>query len=174
MEKVSTERIYIKTDRNGTKHYRVNACPKCDGTGYVAGTSIDGSRCWKCQHSGYYPHIIKEYTPEYIEARNKKAAERLLADNLKKLPQNIKHYTPFISMDNPIYAVKGDTYSIRGELRSKGARWNWGLYTWVFDAPTADYETVEVKFDDICELNEYNVPRCKEDALRELARALKE
>ena len=170
---VSTEKIYIKTDRHGTKHYRVDACPKCEGTGKYRLTTIDDFRCWKCHESGYFPHIVKEYTPEYLEKQRQKNFAKHLSDNLKNLPRNLKTYTPFISMEQPIYAVKGNTYPIREALKAKGARWAFHLRTWVFDKPTSEYETIEIKFDDICELNEHNVPQCKDEALDALANRLK-
>ena len=171
---VSTEKVYIKTDRNGTKHYRVDACPKCEGTGKYLLTTIDDFHCWKCHDSGYFPHIVKEYTPEYLEKQRQKSAAKQLADNLKNLPRNLKGNTPFISMEKPIYAVKGNTYAIKDELKAKGARWVWALRTWVFDNPTDEYETVEINFTDICELNEYNVPQTINDKLYEVERKIKE
>lgn len=171
---VSTEKVYIKTDRNGTKYYRVDACPKCEGTGKYPYTTIDDFRCWMCRESGYLPHIVKEYTPEYLEKQRQKNAAKQLAENLKNLPRNLKSNTPFISMEKPIYAVKGKTYAIKDELKAKGARWAFGLRTWVFDKPTDEYETIEINFNDICELNEYNVPQFDNEKLYEMERKIAE
>jgi hypothetical protein len=77
-------------------------------------------------------------------------------------------------MENPIYAVKGNTYAIKDELKAKGARWAWALRTWVFDKPTDEYETIEINFTDICELNKYNVPQVINEKLYEAERRIKE
>lgn len=170
---VPLTKTLIKIDRNGTKYYHVDACPKCGGTGYYDATTIDGNRCWKCQNSGYFPHTVKEYTREYLDKQAKKAHEKILAKNLADLPRNIKRNTPFWTVENPIYAVKGDTYAIRDELRRKGALWAQELRTWVFHKPTEEYETVEIHFDDIFYINEYNMPIRKDEEFWAIVDSLK-
>lgn len=163
----------IKIDRNGTKHYRVDECPRCGGTGKYEYTTLDNYRCWKCGGSGYYPHIEKEYTEEYLAKKEAKAREKKLADNLAKLPENIKKMTPFLSMEKPIYVVKGNTFKIRNELKEKGARFSQQLRTWVFDTPTDEYETLEIRFDDIWFINKFNRPESKYTAFWEIFDKLK-
>ncbi len=162
---VPLTKTLIKIDSNGTKHYHVDACPRCGGTGVYDMTTLDNYRCWKCGATGYYPHTEKEYTEEYLAKKSEKAHKKWLEKNLANLPKNIRNGTPFRTIDAPIYAVKGDTYAIRNELKAKGARWVLILHTWVFDTPTSEYSTVEIRFDDICLINENNIPNIKRDDL---------
>lgn len=163
---VPKTRTLIKTDRNGTRHYHVDACPRCGGTGVYDMTTLDNYRCWKCGATGYFPHIEKEYTPEYLEKKAKKAREKWLDKNKESLPKQVRNGTAFRSMENPIYAVKGNTWSIRNELKSKGARWVQILHTWVFDEPTKEYETVEIRFEEMYLINENYIVNCRHDELR--------
>ena len=152
----------IKVDRNGTKHYHVDECPRCGGTGKYEYTTIDNYRCWKCRGTGYYPHIEKEYTEEYLAKMEAKKRAKELDCNLKKLSANIKRLTPFLSIDKPIYVVKGNTYKIRSELKERGARFSIQIYAWVFDNPTTEYNTIKLNFSDLWFVNRYNLPEPKD------------
>ena len=155
----------IKTDRNGTKHYHVDECPKCGGTGKYKNTTLDNFRCWKCGGTGYYPHVVKEYTEEYLAKKAEKDHAKWLEKNLKELPANIKRNTPFLTIEQPIYVVKGNTYKIKDELKANGARFSQAICAWVFDKPTDEYETVELNFNDYWFINKYNRPERKDDGI---------
>lgn len=79
----------IKTDKNGTKYYEEDVCPKCGGTGYLPFYHhVDCGRCFKCDGTGLFTHIIKEYTPEHAkhlaELAEKRAARKEAAKKAKE------------------------------------------------------------------------------------------
>lgn len=153
---VSTERTLIKIDKNGTKHFQVDACPKCGGTGRYEMTTVDSFRCWKCGATGYFPHVEKEYTPEYAAILAEKAKARNLKKNKERLPQEIKR-RGFDGENSSIFVVAGETYSIREQLKAAGAKYD-SWYGWYFkDADSAKgWNTSEIKFTDLFFVNPYN------------------
>lgn len=74
------KRTYIRTDKNGTKHYDVTyQCVWCEGTGirpqYM---HVYGGVCFYCDGSGFHTREVKEYTKEYaakLEAKRKAKQE---------------------------------------------------------------------------------------------------
>ena len=74
------KRTYIRTDKNGTKHYDVTyQCVWCEGTGirpqYM---HVYGGVCFYCDGSGIHTKEVKEYTAEYaakLEAKRKAKQE---------------------------------------------------------------------------------------------------
>lgn len=74
------KRTYIRTDKNGTKHYDVTySCEWCRGTGirpqYM---HVFGGVCFYCDGSGFHTREVKEYTEEYaakLEAKRKAKQE---------------------------------------------------------------------------------------------------
>lgn len=74
------KRTYIRTDKNGTKHYDVTySCEWCRGTGirpqYM---HVFGGVCFYCDGSGFHTREVKEYTAEYaakLEAKRKAKQE---------------------------------------------------------------------------------------------------
>lgn len=170
-QKVSTARTLIKIDKNGTKYFQVDACPRCNGTGKYEMTTIDSFRCWKCGATGYFPHIEKEYTPEYAEVLAQKGKERHLKKQKERLPQEIKR-RGFDDENSSIFVVAGDTYPIREKLKKAGAKYD-SWYGWYFkDAISAkEWDTNEVKFSDIFTINDYFCVCAKEGAGDILAQA---
>ena len=74
------QRVYIKTDRNGTKYYsQPKSCPRCGGAGGSSMWAYTGWNCYECGGSGTLgTEIVKEYTPEYqakLDARREAKAE---------------------------------------------------------------------------------------------------
>ena len=163
-QKVSTERVLIKTDKNGTKHFQVDSCPKCGGTGIYDMTTLDGKRCWKCGATGFYPHVEKEYTPEYAAVLAQKRRDKELQRKRERLPDEIRR-RGFADENASIFVVKGETYPIRGKLKAAGAKFDY-FYGWYFrDAASAGgWDTSEVKFSDIYTINEYLCVCTKESA----------
>ena len=65
---------FMGTDKNGTKYYQEDQCPKCGGSGYIPFYHhVDCGRCFKCDGTGLFVHTIKEYTPEYLAKKQKEA-----------------------------------------------------------------------------------------------------
>ena len=73
------KRVFIKTDKNGTKYYNEQVvCDHCgdgsgiykwgaiqtDGHGHIIGSTYSGT-CFKCGGAGWVWETVKEYTPEY-------------------------------------------------------------------------------------------------------------
>lgn len=77
-------KVYMGMDKNGTKYYQEDNCPKCCGRGWIPFYHyVDGGRCFKCNGTGLFTHMIKEYTPEYL-AKKQKEAERRAARKAAK------------------------------------------------------------------------------------------
>lgn len=143
----------IKTDKNGTKHYRVDECPKCGGTGRLGHYfHIDQGICYKCGGSGKAPYTVKEYTPEYQAELDEKRLEKEKKWCTEHLQENKARYG--FETDN-IYVVLGNTYHIREELNKCGAKYD-GFLGWYFNKPTEKYKTVKVNFQDLFNLDSIN------------------
>ena len=90
---MTANREYIKTDKSGTKYYRISErCWKCNGSGvYSWGVGYSGNLmysgvCYACNGSGINTHVEKEYTPEKLAKLEKAKAKRLEA-RLAKLAE---------------------------------------------------------------------------------------
>lgn len=74
----------IRTDKNGTKYFKDDRCPKCGGLGYLSCYAYhDGGVCYQCQGSGFYLTHWTEMTPEYsakLEAQRTARLERKKAE----------------------------------------------------------------------------------------------
>lgn len=147
---VTAEPKLIRIDKNGTKYYLDTRCPKCGGTGYIRGYEhIDGARCWKCNATGYFETNYKEYTPEYAQ----KLADRRIAKARKGADErNAKFLAKEgFSADGKAWLVCGDTYSIKDELKSAGAKWS-NLFGWHFDHEVSEYTTIIVDIKDFADI----------------------
>lgn len=62
-----SKKVFIKTDKNGTKIYHDYTCKRCGGLGASEAWRFTGMTCYECGGSGIAPKpsIIREYTPEY-------------------------------------------------------------------------------------------------------------
>lgn len=87
---------FFRIDRNGTKIWWSNVCPRCGGGGYIENYwKVDDGVCWKCGGTGEYYHERKEYTPEYaakLEARRKALREKKEAEEKAKKEAAIKQW----------------------------------------------------------------------------------
>lgn len=148
------EPTYIKTDKNGTKYYSDSSCPKCGGRGYIYGYEhIDGGRCFKCGGTGTgRTRIIKEYTEEYAAKLEEKRTQK----RCKNAPEFNRKFieNEGFNPDGQTYIVLGDTYSIKEELKARGAHFN-TLLGWHFDEPVEEYPTALISIDDCYDKNSY-------------------
>lgn len=149
------KRVYIRTDKNGTKYFADYTCKRCGGQGGLPQWTYTGYTCYECGGTGVAakPDIYKEYTPEYaakleerrVKAREKKRLERI--EQIKnKLPEIYQDHG--FSSDGKIFVVTGNTYEIREELKAAGAKWFSALRSWGFTEDTDKYLTVEISFDE--------------------------
>lgn len=110
----------IKIDRNGTKYYSEDRCPKCGGTGTITWSNLDAGRCWLCGGSGRHTHSWKEYTPEYA----KKLAERRLEKTRKAAPaQNAKLWASIGLTETGSAWIAINKYAKSEDMKPLGARW---------------------------------------------------
>lgn len=165
---VPYNKILIKTDKDGTEHYRVDACPKCGGTGYLRGYEhIDNARCWKCNASGYYPYtfIVKsEARLEKERIRNKK----------KLMAQAPKHNEEFMAdhgfnSDGITYVVLGNTYEIKEQIKEVGGKFDY-IMGWAIPQDNSEWDTIAVNIDEVADKDENGWYRYKDSA--EIAKIL--
>ena len=140
---------YVRTDRNGTKHYISHKCPRCAGLGYLPGFEcIDGGRCFKCGGTGQAKctYHFQEYTPEYKKVLDeKKRVKELQKAPTRNRAQMIKDG---FSEDGRVWIVLGNSYNIREELREAGAKYD-NIFGWHFDHEVTDYPCAEILYTDV-------------------------
>jgi len=143
----------VRTDKNGTKYYTSNVCPKCGGRGYLPEYGyVDSGVCFKCGGTGYYTTTWKEYTKEYAA----KLEAKRVAREMKKTPEINAKFLEKMGMNEngECFVVVGNTYAIKDELKELGAKFNYTLL-WHFDREVEGYKTVKVTADDIFDKNMY-------------------
>lgn len=132
--------VFVGTDRNGTKLYHDNNCPRCCGHGSLEKWAFTGKVCFECGGSGLRrkPLVIKVYTPEY----SKKLDERRAAREEKRAKEappppsktELEERADFarknawesegFSRSGVGFVHSGDTYKNRDALYRAGGRWN--------------------------------------------------
>ena len=148
------ERIYIRTDKNGTKIYHDYTCPRCGGLSGSDKWAYTGWTCYDCGGSGRArnPEIIKVYTPEYrakLDERARKRAEKKQAERVAEFNSNrlgIAQKYGF-NPEGKIYVVIGNTYEIHEELKEAGAKYRGGI-NWYFLEEQDKYPTVELTYEE--------------------------
>jgi hypothetical protein len=121
----------VKTDKNGTKYWANDVCPKCNGRGHIPYYNyIENGVCFKCNGSGHFHHEWKEYTPEYAEILEEKRI-KMLEKKAKKNREDWLSKNAFNS-EGFTWVVKGNTFSIKDSLKELGAKYH-PLITWHFD-----------------------------------------
>lgn len=146
--------VLDRVDRNGTKYFHeVCKCDKCGGTGFIPFyVQIYAGVCFDCDGKGVIRREWKEYTPEYEakleQKRLKKALATAEADNQKFLRRM------GFSEDGFAWLVLGETYSIKDELKSAGARYD-RLFGWHFDHEVAEYSCLRIDIKDYAQVNEF-------------------
>ena len=157
----------IKVDRNGTKYFSDNTCPKCGGSGYIRYYDhISGGVCFRCEGTGIYETHWKEYTPEYA----KKLADKRLEKAKKTAPErNLKYFEANgMSADGIAWVVLGNTFAIKDQLKEAGARFTREL-GWHFDHPAEN--CIEVSIEQIGEQSAdgtWCIDRYAEETIKEL------
>lgn len=125
--------IFDREDRNGTRYYVTNKCPRCGGTGWLHEFEyVDGGICFMCHGSGFAPKPLwtkvyrEEYHAKLIEKRQAKWKARAEEDNAK-------FFKAFgFSPKGEAWVVLGDTYSQKDALKEQGARFSEHI-GWYFD-----------------------------------------
>lgn len=166
----------IRTDRNGTKYYESDECPRCGGTGLIdIYTHVEGGRCYKCGGSGKFYHSWKERTPEYQAKLDERRRQRLIAKAPEKNLEYYEHYN--LDKDGNAWVVLGNTYEIKEELKEAGAKFD-AVYGWHFNEPVDKYRCIKIGIEDVASKNEYgwyyNSDSAKVKALKEEATPVEE
>lgn len=141
----------LRIDKNGTKYWADDTCPKCGGKGVIdAYYYNEQGVCFLCGGSGSHETHWKEYTPEY-EA---KLAERRIARAKKKAPELNAKFLKSIgfSADGKAWVVLGKTYDIKEDLKAAGCKWH-NLIGWHFDHADNGFDCFELCIDEITSLS---------------------
>lgn len=149
------KRVYIRTDRNGTKYFADYTCKRCGGQGGLPQWIYTGYTCYECGGTGVAakPEIFKEYTPEYeakLEERRSKAREKKRLERIEQIKGELPeiYQKHGFSSEGKIFVVTGNTYEIREELKAAGAKWFSALRSWGFTEDTDKYPTIQISFDE--------------------------
>lgn len=142
------KRIYIRTDRNGTKYYHDYTCPRCGGAGRCDKWALTGYTCYQCGGEGRLPvpQVIKVYTPEHEEKLHAKRVARL---EQREAERKAAGYSSVLRRfgfndDGFAYVYTGDTRPIKETLKANGARWSWEFYKWISKQPIEDFPCLQV------------------------------
>lgn len=154
-----SNKIYIRTDKNGTKIYHDYTCQRCSGKGvYVIGvcnmqpvlSPLDNGICWECGGSGKMekPSVIKEYTPEYRAILNARAAKRqekkMAQAQAEKAEKQAEWKQEKGFVNDRIYVVGiEDSFERKDEIKAAGGRYN-SCAGWYFSEPHDEFQTVEM------------------------------
>lgn len=131
----------IKIDKNGSKHYIEDECPRCHGTGRYGTYGV----CFKCGGSGKFEHTIIERTPEYEKVLFDKRIQRNIERARKQAPADNERLFKWNNLgeNGDVYIVLGNTYNIKDELKEDGARFN-RAFGWYFNKPYDKYPVEKI------------------------------
>lgn len=141
---------YDRTDRNGTRYFWDNTCPRCGGTGHLHGYEyVQGGICFKCEGSGVVekPRTIKVYTEAHgakLKAGREARAQQREVERLEKARASRGEWLSKLGFGNEdgewvLYMVKGNTYSIKDELKALGCKFQPSI-GWYSAQPLDGYE----------------------------------
>lgn len=147
-----SKRVYIRTDKNGTKIYHDYTCQRCGGAGGCDNWAYTGWNCYECGGTGEArkPQVVKVYTPEYRAKLDERAKKRWEKNRVKKSEEFKANLSEHIQKkgfneNGKIYVVIGNTYEKKDQLREAGAKWhNYPLSSWTFTEKPTEFDTVEL------------------------------
>lgn len=164
---------YIRTDRNGTKIYHDNNCPRCAGYGSLEKWAFTGKVCFECGGTGLRPRpkVVKIYTDDHrakLDAKRASRDAKRLAENpppsedelrarAREAILNILENQGF-SRDGSGFIHYGDTYQNRDALYGGGGRWCRFLKAYIAPQPIEGLRGVAispVNAESLCNLNGY-------------------
>lgn len=154
-----------RTDRNGTEYISaIQSCWKCMGNkifdcwGHVA-----NGVCFACNGSGFNNIKIKVMTDEHYNKLAEKKALKIQKEREERIANSVKVNEEFLidrnfSKEGKAYVVYGDTYSIKDELKSKGAKFFNSV--WYFAESHSEYDCIEVDAENCFNKNEWDNCYC--------------
>lgn len=134
---------FIRTDRNGTKIYHDNNCPRCCGYGQLDKWKYTGQTCWECGGTGMRrkPKVVKVYTEEYqakLDAKAKARAAAYEAAHPRPSDEELKAraleasrnawMNEGFSYEGIAYIYTGDTYPHRNVIKKTGGRFRYRVW----------------------------------------------
>lgn len=159
---------YDRTDRNGTRYFWDNTCPRCGGTGHLHGYEyVQGGICFKCEGSGVVekPRTIKVYTEAHgakLKAGREARAQQREVERLAKARASRGEWLEKFGFGNEdgewvLYMVKGNTYSIKDELKALGCKFQPSI-GWYSAQPLDGYECQRFTEDQVIDKSqEYSI-----------------
>lgn len=154
--------VYIRTDKNGTEYWADYTCKRCGGAGGADSWLYTGWTCYECGGTGKVdkPEIIKKYTPEYEKKLNERREKRQEKKRLEKIKEIWEHMDEVyishgFSSEGKLWAViEPNSFDIKEELKATGAKWNPILMRWAFVKRPEQWETVEIRFEELYNISE--------------------
>lgn len=145
---------FVKVDKNGTHVFADCNCRKCGGTGFIPGYEhVQGGVCFKCEGSGVSTATeIKIYTDEYgtkLKAQRKAREEKKRQKMIEESGEWNKEWMAKegFNEEGITYIVLGNTYEIKEQLKSHGAKFN-HMLGW--HMPSAEgFDAVPIKIDQV-------------------------
>lgn len=129
---------YVRTDRNGTKIYHNNNCPRCSGYGSLEKWVHTGKICFECGGTGLRPRpkVVKVYTDVHrakLDAAKAARDAKRLAENPPPSEDELRARaleTVFnvwqnqgFRRDGSGFIHYGNTYPHKEAIRDGGGRW---------------------------------------------------
>lgn len=145
---------------NGKSYARVKIpCDRCDGSGFFGNYGV----CYKCSGRQFFTKDVRNYTDaEYAqlqrakEKHNAKREAKREAERAARLQEaNIQRLHKYGFEDVYAYAIVGNTYEMREELKQRGAKFSYELL-WVSPTkPTwlAPERYTKISVEDVFEFN---------------------
>lgn len=153
-------RTLVRTDKNGTQYFHcTDRCFKCGGIGIIKMyIPINGGECFDCGGSGITEWDEKEYTPEHeaklAAQREKREAKRLAKEREQAAERNAEFFKKNgFNPDGKTYFVLGNTYEIKEELKTQGAKWDNVSRHWHMPTKPEGREVLEISVDDMYDAN---------------------
>lgn len=131
--------------KNGTRYYTSYKCPKCGGSGFISYYAhVQGGECFLCGGSGEWEHGLKVIKESY---RKKLDARRLEKARASAAERNAAYFKKMgLASDGSFWVIMGDTFSIKDELKAKGARFYHPI-GWYFAEKVDGYDLEHVDRD---------------------------
>ena len=139
----SAERVGEPFEKNGKLYQKVKEkCDRCSGHGIIVARvengqpipiPVDGGVCYSCWGKGYFIKEVRLYTEqeyERMEAANERARQKKEAEREAKMKAEFEdNRIKWLaengwSQDGVTYAVSGDSYSIKDELKAAGFKYD--------------------------------------------------
>lgn len=156
----------VKTDRNGTRYYEgVQECWKCGGHRvFDCWGHVSNGVCFACNGTGVNPVKVKVATDEYAQKLENKRIAKQEAELAERKAHASKLNADFYAKEG--FNAEGMAWLVvktgfvekefTEEILSKGAK-KYSFNIYVFSAPNADYDCIEVNAKDCCSADMYGV-----------------